>query len=278
VNVPCQSLATVSVRVPNSTPKSGKRKPARKQFVPPRPSPPISFLTNYITDSLYCGHVFMALRQEARRSPKFAFGKCTGLFTSGTYWDDCTSCNFLNPWLCRRLMRRSLRYLRIAFSATCVTACVLLIALWVRSYWRFDQILYRASATEYVAISTHLGQLALGGSDDPSLSTVFKRDWTHFGFSLKGWDINRGSPFAVFPASTPRAVLPWPRYYSPFVIGTPGSTSFELSIPYWLLVLTLAAFGTTPWLRWRFGLRTLLIATTLIALVLGAIVWMSGTG
>ncbi len=26
-------------------------------------------------------------------------------------------------------------YLRIAFSATCLIACVLLIVLWVRSYW-----------------------------------------------------------------------------------------------------------------------------------------------
>ena len=32
-------------------------------------------------------------------------------------------------------MRRFLRYLRIAFSATCLIACVLLIVLWVRSYW-----------------------------------------------------------------------------------------------------------------------------------------------
>ena len=32
-------------------------------------------------------------------------------------------------------MSRYLRYLRIAFSATCLIACVLLIVLWVRSYW-----------------------------------------------------------------------------------------------------------------------------------------------
>src|SRR5882757_8806445 len=31
-------------------------------------------------------------------------------------------------------MSRYLRYLRIAFSATCLVACVLLIVLWVRSY------------------------------------------------------------------------------------------------------------------------------------------------
>src|SRR3990172_7220509 len=35
-------------------------------------------------------------------------------------------------------MLRFLQYLRIAFSATCLIACVLLIALWVRSYWWWD--------------------------------------------------------------------------------------------------------------------------------------------
>ena len=39
-----------------------------------------------------------------------------------------------------RSMPRFLRYLRIAFSATCVIACVLLIALWVRSYWFADNL------------------------------------------------------------------------------------------------------------------------------------------
>ena len=33
-----------------------------------------------------------------------------------------------------------------------------------------------------------------------------------------------------------------------------------------------------PWITWRFSLRTLLIATTLVAVVLGIIVWMSRTG
>src|SRR4051794_14830990 len=35
------------------------------------------------------------------------------------------------------------RKLRIAFSATCLIACVLLIALWVRSYWMDDGLVVR---------------------------------------------------------------------------------------------------------------------------------------
>jgi hypothetical protein len=37
------------------------------------------------------------------------------------------------------------------------------------------------------------------------------------------------------------------------------------------LVLSIAAVFLLPWLRWRYSLRTLLIATTLIAVGLGVI-------
>ena len=50
-------------------------------------------------------------------------------------------------------------------------------------------------------------------------------------------------------------------------------------VPYWFLVLlSVADLPSHPWLRWRFSLRTLLIATTLVAVVLGIIVWMSRAG
>ena len=51
-----------------------------------------------------------------------------------------------------------------------------------------------------------------------------------------------------------------------------------VTVPTWLLVSLFAAFAALPWLRWRFSLRTLLIATTLIAVVLGIIVWMTRAG
>ena len=47
-------------------------------------------------------------------------------------------------------------------------------------------------------------------------------------------------------------------------------------LPHWLPAMIVAAIGTAPWLPWfsRFSLRTLLIATTLVAVVLGLIVWL----
>lgn len=49
-------------------------------------------------------------------------------------------------------------------------------------------------------------------------------------------------------------------------------------ISHWLPALIFAALAIVPWLRqlrWRFTLRTLLIATTLVAALLGLVTWLS---
>jgi len=48
-----------------------------------------------------------------------------------------------------------------------------------------------------------------------------------------------------------------------------------IKFPHWLPILALAMLSVPaalPWLRWRFSLRTLLIAITLVALILGLII------
>jgi hypothetical protein len=45
--------------------------------------------------------------------------------------------------------------------------------------------------------------------------------------------------------------------------------------PHWIVVIVSGAVAIMPWLRWRFSLRTLLIATTVVAVVLGLIVYVS---
>jgi len=53
--------------------------------------------------------------------------------------------------------------------------------------------------------------------------------------------------------------------------------SLRLDIPYWFIVVIVVVIAASPWLPWwskRFSLRTMLIATTLIALVLGLIAWL----
>jgi hypothetical protein len=52
-------------------------------------------------------------------------------------------------------------------------------------------------------------------------------------------------------------------------------TSVSIQLPYWFPSLIMVAFAAAPWLPRNFSLRTLLIATTLIAIVSGLVVWVS---
>jgi hypothetical protein len=47
----------------------------------------------------------------------------------------------------------------------------------------------------------------------------------------------------------------------------------EIQLPFWCPAIVCVAFGTAPWLHYqrKYTLRTLLIVTTLVALVLGLI-------
>ena len=49
----------------------------------------------------------------------------------------------------------------------------------------------------------------------------------------------------------------------------------SLIVPTWFLIGVALALSAAPWIRWsnRFSIRTLLITTTLVAVVLGLIVW-----
>jgi len=55
-----------------------------------------------------------------------------------------------------------------------------------------------------------------------------------------------------------------------------GAVSTGLMLPNWFVVLVFASLAAFPWIRWirvHYSLRTLLIATTLLAVALGLAVW-----
>jgi hypothetical protein len=131
------------------------------------------------------------------------------------------------------------RKLRIAWSVCCAIACVLLIALWVRSYWWWDQLSVAIGSDTTLAIESMRGDLVVGSYGAGPYWDIYSR-------SLNG---------------TPPGNLAL----------APG----DVRVPERFLVLLFAALAAAPWLPWwskRFSLRTLLIATTLIAVVLGLIV------
>src|SRR5207302_224321 len=138
-------------------------------------------------------------------------------------------------------------YLRIAFSVTCLMACVLLVALWVRSF-RYDK-----------TARLHGEQVQHLNSQKGLLTVWSKLGAVHLCFTYPtipgaAWDTH----FAA-------------RQMLGFGLLKKGS-SIAVRIPYWFTIAatcSVAVFPWTPFFSWRFSLRTLLIATTLIAAALG---------
>ena len=93
------------------------------------------------------------------------------------------------------------RKLRIAWSVFWGLACVLLIVLWVRSYWFFDQFIHRRSVADYVAYTTFQGQFARGTGNEPILQQCFNQPWTRRGFRTDEWQASIEAPVAFFPSS-----------------------------------------------------------------------------
>jgi hypothetical protein len=70
------------------------------------------------------------------------------------------------------------------------------------------------------------------------------------------------------PRYVPESPL-WARVFRGFKSRMP----IGMDIPMWFFVLVSGALAIAPWLPWRFSLRTLLITMTLVAVVMGAIVY-----
>ena len=152
-------------------------------------------------------------------------------------------------------MPRFLCYLRIAFSAACLIACVLLIALWVRSYQRFDVL-------AYIRYDNAVGN----SSERGSLSPFFESDSNHNWKPVAGRWYFHSEIIDSFARQMPHVILSWEEFLWDY---HPPSNC----VPHWTLVVVLVTLSAVPWIPRQFGLRTLLIATTLIAVLLGLIVW-----
>jgi hypothetical protein len=144
-----------------------------------------------------------------------------------------------------------LKYLRIAVTALCLTACVLLVALWVRSFWWSDRLKFARTGNRVVSISSNFGVLSIGDAD---LSKVIPQSfgWSHRPARSDWRDMHNSFGFSF---------------------ARHASVSF-VAFPIWLPMIILVVIAGVPWIHtsYRFSLRALLIATTLIALGLGVFV------
>ena len=145
-------------------------------------------------------------------------------------------------------MKRFLHYFRIAFTAFCGLVAVLLCVMWVRSYSCSD--VFNGPGT--FSINTATGVIHV-----ERLRPIFTSRWSIYTFDLS-W---RQDGFSDRPYAS--------RIWDGFDIDDYG-----VRFPIWFAALVTSLVATIPWIRWRFRLRTLLIATTLVAMVLGLVVWL----
>jgi hypothetical protein len=146
------------------------------------------------------------------------------------------------------------RKLRIAWSVWCCIACLLLIALWVRSYWVVDFIQGTWSGTKLVRIYIEPGTIGVGVTNQS-----FRLPWT-----------NSPMPASKYMEAVRLRPNPPSRVW-----GYSAFTTTAWCLPFWHLILFVASVATLPWLRWRFSLRTLLIGMTMVAAALGLIIALS---
>jgi hypothetical protein len=145
------------------------------------------------------------------------------------------------------------RKFRIATSMFFAAMAMALCVLWMRSTTRRDGIFFRYWPTRAVEISSSVHRIELAWGNP-----IF--DWPHFyhSYSLADWEkVRVNNQRGLSRGNT---------------VGRP----WELTIHYVLLIALASGFAIGPWfksVRLRFTLRTLLIATTLVAVVLGLGVW-----
>lgn len=182
----------------------------------------------------------------ALRAPGRAFGGiCAIVGTSNWYLIE----------LCVRLIRMEaqtptplrFRKLRIAFSAVSGILCLTLIALWVRSYWWND---------------------ILSISFDGQRAYIVRSVSGEWGFFLEGQATHEhGLRWHSEPSIGGRN----PPSFLGFRWGVVRNLRWPV-IPIWFPVVLTATAAAIPWVKRRFRLRTLLIATAVLAAILGIVV------
>jgi hypothetical protein len=148
----------------------------------------------------------------------------------------------------------------------CALAAVSLIPLWVRSHTWCDTLYWNAGNPVLISLN---GKIQIGGQ--PMITTPPMPPPVLHGpigkilvFSMP-FTIDYESPISLQPV--PNLTLP----DSNVAMGQLGAFSHLSAI------VLLASVGLGPWIawRWRFSLRTLLIAITLLAGVLGLVVYLN---
>jgi len=133
-----------------------------------------------------------------------------------------------------------------------------MVVLWVRSYSALDAVRVPYATNSWIHFQSFDGRVIVLGCSGRSPRPV---PWIG-SLPAKRHSLSQALNYAIIGNQSMSAV---------FYVTT------RLAVmPHWLLAFVLGAIGVFAWLPTiRFSVRTLLIATTLVAVVLGLIVWSS---
>jgi hypothetical protein len=139
------------------------------------------------------------------------------------------------------------RKLRIAWSVGWGLLAVLLVLLWVRSFWHID----------IIEIRKPFPAVALGSGLETTLVRIYRQPmrsgWSFHSYSTRNQPKNED------------AILGFSYVLSDY--------DLSITMPHWFVASFIAIVAVLVWFSWRFSLRALLIATTLLAMLLGLTVF-----
>ena len=138
--------------------------------------------------------------------------------------------------------------------------------MWWRSFRWEDRFALARCAPGFLSITSEFGEISI---------LYLDRSWAGEPYSQVGYKIESGelTGFRRMVRRSEMASRRDPSFLG-FRIG-PAFSSHYLAMPYWFPVAFFTALAGLPWYgRYiRFGLRTLLILFTIVAAMLGYIVW-----
>lgn len=145
---------------------------------------------------------------------------------------------------------RLIRGLRIAWSVWWAILCLLLLVVWVRSYWWRDLYSLRLAGSVCLEAQSAQGRMIVWLRHRPQT----KR--------LMGFSAAVTQPFE--PGRSDR--IPWFDFYR-------FTNVDRLYTAHWFLTVLAGAVALLPWCPRRFGVRGLFVATTAVAILILLLAW-----
>ena len=151
-----------------------------------------------------------------------------------------------------------IRRVRIAWTAFWAILAVSFVFMWIRGYWAADSMSLNTSGKSYDVQSVR-SMIVLKYYNPKSSNTRARLSATRFHV--------RSTPLG----SDYNHIFQDARKTLGFLYSDSKAQYFV--VPYRFPTLVSAALAALPWVKRKFSLRTMLIATTLLAVVLGLAVW-----